>query len=360
MNFGLGSAKQRAWAGWALAALVWAAGCSQTGWFLGKSEAPVAPGSADPTQAAAPAPSQNSRGAADIKNPLTMAQLCESRGQTVEAKRLYEESIRRHPQDPAGYHGLALLYAKQSQFSQAEPYFMQALALAPNQADLLGDTGYFYYLSSRSQEAERYLRRAVELEPNQPTYGNNLALVLGEQGREQESLALFRRFGTEQQACANMGYVYAQRGEYPKALEMYSRVLTQDPKDRTAATALLQISRLQEQQQHVAPQLARQSPQPPAVADCAVSSPPPSSPAPSSLAPTGLASSSLPPSSPPPPVAQSAIDRPTPPDLPSPVAACSPASAEIDLSDGDQASSTSDVRWPEGALDLDRSREAVQ
>ena len=177
MNFRLGSAKQQAWAAWALAALVWAAGCSQNGWFLGKSEAP---GTADPTHVAAP--TQNSRGAADIKNPLTMAQLCQSRGQAVEAQRLYEESIRRHPQDPAGYHGLGLLYAKQSQFSQAEPYFMQALALAPNQADLLGDTGYFYYLSSRSQEAERYLRRAVELEPNQPIYGNNLALVLGEQG----------------------------------------------------------------------------------------------------------------------------------------------------------------------------------
>jgi Flp pilus assembly protein TadD len=357
MNFRLGSAKQQAWAAWAVAALVCAAGCSQNGWFLGKSEAPGMPGSADPTHVAAP--TQN-RGAADIKNPLTMAQLCESRGQAVEAQRLYEESIRRHPQDPAGYHGLALLYAKQSQFSQAEPYFVQALALAPNQADLLGDTGYFYYLSSRSQEAERYLRRAVELEPNQPTYGNNLALVLGEQGREQESLALFRRFGTEQQACANMGYVYAQRGEYPKALEMYSRVLTQDPKDRTAATALLQISRLQEQRQHAAQQLARQSPPPPAVADCAAPSQPPSVPAASSPAPTGLAASIPVPSSPAPLAAQIAIARATPPDLPAPVAACSQASAEIDLSDGEQASSTSDVRWPEGALDLDRSREAVQ
>ncbi len=138
----------------------------------------------------------------------------------------------------------------------------RALALAPDQADLLGDMGYFCYLCSRSQEAEGYLRRAVELQPNQPLYGNNLALVLGEQGRDKESLDLFRRFGREEQAYANMAFVYAQRGQYAQALEMYNRVLTADPKDRTAATAMLQISKLQDQRQRAGPQVARQSPQP--------------------------------------------------------------------------------------------------
>lgn len=201
-----------------------------------------------PAQAARPilrdagaSAAEKSGGAADLKNPLTIAQLCGSHGQTAEAKRLYEEVIQRHPKDPAGYHGLALLYAKQGQFKEAEPCFTRALALAPDRADLLGDMGYFCYLCSRSQEAERYLRRALELEPNEATYGNNLALVLGEQGRDKESLDLFRRFGTEEQAYTNMAFVYAQRGDYAKALETYDRVLTADPKDRTAAIAMLQL-----------------------------------------------------------------------------------------------------------------------
>ncbi len=300
----------RACMAWALAVLLLAAGCSQNHWFLAKSEDPSSPG------------------AADLKNPLTMARLCESRGQITEARRLYEETIQRHPKDPAGYHGLALLYAKQGQFKDAEPYFMRALALAPNQADLLGDIGYFCYLCSHSQEAERYLRQAVELEPNQPIYGNNLALVLGEQGRDKESLDLFRRFGTEDQACANMAFVYAQRGEYPKALELYNRVLTQDPKDHTAAMAMLQVSRLQDQRQRAGEEIARQSPQPLTVANSAP------------LEPAVRA-------------ADSVIALATPVDFPPAAQACSQASVEVDMID-EETSPSSEMRWPEGTFDVDK------
>jgi Flp pilus assembly protein TadD len=319
----------RACVAWALAALLWAGGCSQNHGFLAKPDDP--------------GPS----GAADIKNPLTMARLCESHGQTADAKRLYEEMIQRYPKDPAGYHGLALLYAKQGQFKEADPCFARALALAPNRADLLGDMGYFYHLCSRSQEAERYLRRAVELEPNQPIYGNNLALVLGEQGRDQESLDLFRRFGTEEQAGVNMAFVYSQRGDYAKALELYNRVLTQDPRDHTAAMAILQVARLQDERQRALQEIARHSPPPPAP----TSAPP--GPADARPAPWEAAA-----------VATNRAPVLVPPDLagegglkPTPRAAaeaCSQVSAEVDLTD-EETPPVNGVRWPEGALDFDRS-----
>ncbi len=355
MDFRSGSARKQRCVAWALAALLVAAGCSQNRWFLGKSEAPGEAGEAgpaDPSCGAAASSAQGSGCATDLKNPSTMARLCESHGQIAEAKRLYEETIHRHPQDPAGYHGLALLYARQGQFKEAEPCFARALALAPNRADLLGDMGYFYYLCSRNQEAEHCLRRALELEPNQPAYGNNLALALGEQGRDQESLDLFRRFGTEEQACANMAFVYAQRGQYANALEMYDRVLTRDPKDRTAAAAVVQLSRLQDPRQRAGWQLAGGSP------------PPPASPA---LPPTTVATSAG--QEPAPPAANSAVVRAMPSDLPGDseskptprpaAAACTQVSAEAD-SAGEETSSASDVRWPEGALDVDRSPGVVQ
>jgi Flp pilus assembly protein TadD len=326
------------------AAALGLAGCSQNGWFLAKSADPSPSGSDDPTCDTGASPAQRSSGAADLKNPLTMARLFGSRGQTAEAKRLYEEMIQRHPKDPAGYHGLALLYAKQGQFKEAEPCFTRALALAPDEADLLGDMGYFCYLCSRSQEAERYLRRAMELEPNQATYGNNLALVLGEQGRDKESLDLFRRFGTEERAYANMAFVYAQRGDYAKALETYNRVLTGDPKDRTAAMAMLQVSKLQDQRQRAGPQIAGQSPQPLEV--------------PNPVAPASAT-----------PAADKALARATPSDLPGdgglkpalrPAAeGCTPVSAEVDPAD-EETSPSSEVRWPEGALDVERLPAVVQ
>jgi Flp pilus assembly protein TadD len=325
---------------WVLAVLLLAGGCSQNRWLLGKSDDA---GAGDAT---------------DLKNPSSMARLCESRGQAVEAKRLYEEAILRRPKDPAGYHGMALLCAKQGRFKEAEPYFARALALAPNDAALLGDMGYFCYLCSRNEEAERYLRQALELQPNQAIYGNNLALVLGEQGRDKESQDLFRRFGTPQQACANTAFIYAQRGEYRKALEMYDHVLTQDPKDHTAALAMLQVSKLQDQQQRALREIARQSPQPPAVASLdrlepAVASVVPSQPPPANPTPLEPAVANFTGPAP----ANVATERPigpaTPSDLAPAAAACSQVSAEVDLSD-EEKSPGSEVRWPEGALESDR------
>ncbi len=358
----------RACVAWALAALLLAAGCSQNRWFLAKSEDPSPSGSADPPRDAGASAAEKSGGAADLKNPLTMARLCGSHGQTAEAKRLYEEVIQRHPKDPAGYHGLALLYAKQGQFKEAEPCFTRALALAPDRADLLGDMGYFCYLCSRSQEAERYLRRALELEPNEATYGNNLALVLGEQGRDKESLDLFRRFGTEEQAYTNMAFVYAQRGDYAKALETYDRVLTADPKDRTAAIAMLQLSRLQDQRQRAGPQIAGQSSQPLEVPNPAAAEPatPAADQAIRAEVETSVAFRSAKEGGfrgakgdNPTDIDSPVLTRAPPPELPPAAEACTPVSAEVDLA-GEETSPRGEVRWPEGALDIDRSPVVVQ
>jgi hypothetical protein len=137
-----------------------------------------------------------------------------------------------------------VLYAKKGRFKEAEEHFNRALAMKSRDAELFGDVGYFYYLASRLPEAETSLRKALELDPANRTYGNNLALVLGEQGRREESLAMFRRAATsEQQACANYAFVLAQRGEYKQAMDMYDHVLTVDQSMHVAAEAMIDLSR---------------------------------------------------------------------------------------------------------------------
>ena len=177
------------------------------------------------------------------KNPLALARLSERRNQPDQAERLYLEVIRQSPNNPIPYHRLAVLNARRGKFKEADPYFSRALALNPDNAELLGDAGYFCYLSSRPQDAERCLRRALELDPANRTYCNNLALVVGEQGRRDECLALFRRSNSENQAYANLAFVLAQRGEYQQALGVYNRVLTVDPQMQVAAEAMIELSK---------------------------------------------------------------------------------------------------------------------
>jgi Flp pilus assembly protein TadD len=179
---------------------------------------------------------------------LTLGRLSERQGQTEQAERLFRQVIEAAPQHPEAYQRLAIMRAKVGNFEEAEQYFSKAYQLAPKDAKLATDIGYFYYLSSKPQHAEQFLRYAIELDRNHQAACNNLALLLGEQGRDNEARALFQRAGTEAQAEANMAFLYAQRGQLEKASETYSRALTLDDTMRPAAEALLRIAQRQEQQ----------------------------------------------------------------------------------------------------------------
>ena len=219
-----------------------ASGCSQPLWNWGQTQNPAAVG-AQTNPGSSPFGLNPAGDMSSAKNPLALARLSERRNQPEQAERLYLEVVKQTPNNPVPYHRLAVLYARRGRFKEADQYFARALTLNPDNAEVLGDAGYFYYLASRPQDAERCLRRALEIEPTNRTYCNNLALVIGEQGRRDECLALFRRSNAENHAYANLAFVLAQRGEYQQALGVYNRVLTVDPQMQVAAEAMIELSK---------------------------------------------------------------------------------------------------------------------
>lgn len=189
-------------------------------------------------------PGTANKNAAPPANLLASARLFERRRQDDEAERLYLQVIRQSPGNPVPHHRLAVLYTRKGKFKEADEHFGRALALKPDDPQLLGDVGYFYHLACRPKEAEQYLRRALEIDPGNRAFSNNLALVLADQGRRDECLALFRRAGSEKEARANYAFVLAQQGEYQQALDLYDRVLTEDQSLRPVADAMIELSQL--------------------------------------------------------------------------------------------------------------------
>jgi len=222
-----------------------ASGCSQGPWGWGKSSDKDAAANAEslPGGTLDPIASHSKPDDKMPKNPLALARLSERRNQPAQAERMYQEIIKKSPKDPAAYHRLAVLYAKQGKMKQAEENFNRALALKADEPEILSDAGYFYYLTGRPQQAEQHLRRALELSPGNRKYTTNLALAVGEQGRRDEAYTLFRKAGTDLQATANIAFVHSQRGEYKQAMAMYDRALTEDPSMRVAADALVELSK---------------------------------------------------------------------------------------------------------------------
>jgi Flp pilus assembly protein TadD len=227
-----------------LGGLLIASGCSQGPWGWGKPEhGATADAGATPGADVAALAGNGKSDAKTPKNPFALARVTERQGQTEKAERLYQDIIKKTPKNPGPHHRLGVMYATQGKMPQAEEHFSRALALKPDSAELLSDAGYFYYLTGRSAEAERHLRRALEMDPGNRKYCTNLALAVGEQGRRDEAYALFRRAGSDNEATANMAFVLAQQGEYRQALNLYDRVLTNDPKMHVAADAMIELSK---------------------------------------------------------------------------------------------------------------------
>lgn len=177
---------------------------------------------------------------------LKFARLCERKEQYDQAEKIYQLLYDEDPKDVEVIHRLGVVAAREGRLPKAIEYFNTAAELKKPSPDLLCDMGYCYYLQNRWSDAERTLRKALQDQPNHPRACTNLGLVLGMTGRYDESLALFRRCGTEAQAQANLGFVYSQIGAEKEALECYHLALAADPEMRSAAEALAQLAQRQD------------------------------------------------------------------------------------------------------------------
>jgi len=197
-----------------------------------------------PNKAAPPeeeAKSKQEKAAADARAALSMAMLSERRGQTQQARHFYEELSRRDPNNPIPYWRLGVIAGRSGKIQEAEKYLAKAASLSPNDPELLCDLGYLYYLDHRLDESEKVLRTALNASPDHVRACNNLALVLGDQGKDEACFEMFRKADGPARAYANMGYLYSQRGDLNMARAAYTRALSLDSSLEPAIEAMAQL-----------------------------------------------------------------------------------------------------------------------
>jgi len=91
---------------------------------------------------------------------------------------------------------------------EAQRYYLTALKMAPNEPTVLSNLGLSYALSRDLKDAEATLRQAVaQQQPVDPRVRQNLALVVGLQGRFSEAEQIARADLPPDQAAANVAYL---------------------------------------------------------------------------------------------------------------------------------------------------------
>lgn len=95
------------------------------------------------------------------------------------------------------------------QNQQARALYQQAMVLAPNEASLEANLGLSYAMTSELSRAETHLRAAQRKNGANSRIRQNLALVLGLQGRFDEARAIYLSELPADQVEANMAYIRA-------------------------------------------------------------------------------------------------------------------------------------------------------
>jgi Flp pilus assembly protein TadD len=93
--------------------------------------------------------------------------------------------------------------------AEARQLYNQALLKAPNEASLEANLGLSYAMTNELSTAEQHLRKATRMAGASSRIRQNLALVIGLQGRFEEARKLYSAELTSDQVEANMAYIRA-------------------------------------------------------------------------------------------------------------------------------------------------------
>lgn len=97
--------------------------------------------------------------------------------------------------------------AKQGKYADAVPFYERALTLSPNNPSVMNNLAMAYAMTGDAKKAEGILRQALAAPGATPKVRENLALVLGLQGRYDESKAVAAGVLNSAAANANADYL---------------------------------------------------------------------------------------------------------------------------------------------------------
>lgn len=113
---------------------------------------------------------------------------------------------------------------------EAQRYYSSALKIMPDEPSVLSNLGLSYALSKDLPKAEATLRRAVERPGADPRVRQNLALVVGLQGRFAEAETIVKADLPSDEAAANVAYLrdMLNRKDGPRTASRAAPVVAKD------------------------------------------------------------------------------------------------------------------------------------
>jgi tetratricopeptide (TPR) repeat protein len=125
--------------------------------------------------------------------------------------------------------------AQEGKHEEAIESFQKALALDPNQANILGNMAESYREMGKLNEALEAYKKAIAVDPNEPVFYTNMGVILDKMGKTEESLEAYKKAaslnpGGSAQTYFNLGATFANNGKTDEAIDAFRKAIAADPK----------------------------------------------------------------------------------------------------------------------------------
>jgi Flp pilus assembly protein TadD len=155
---------------------------------------------------------------------LALSRVLVSQGREPEAQSVLYNVTRQHPNYPEAYVELAEIHMRNRRIDPAIKTLLQGLVFLPNDHVIVNDLGMCYLVRRDYKMAEEKFTAAAAIAPDNTRYRSNIALVLGLQGRYEESLSLYKQVTTESDAHFNLAVICDARKDSARAAEERKQV----------------------------------------------------------------------------------------------------------------------------------------
>ena len=140
---------------------------------------------------------------------VAYAKALSAEGQFEQALTVVDTAIRPEQPDWNALSVKGAILDQMGRSGEARVLYQQAMTIAPGEASLYANLGLSYAMTNELAAAEAQLRHAVQMSGSTSQVRQNLALVIGLQGRFEEARGLFALELAPDQVEANLAYIRA-------------------------------------------------------------------------------------------------------------------------------------------------------
>ncbi len=150
------------------------------------------------------------------------------------ARKAYQQALAIDPKCLPAYQGLTALYVAMNDYKHATATYQDALRRFPKEPSLYYEIGMLYARQKDWEPALQSLTKAADIDPESRKYNNTLGFCLARAGRYDDSLKVFQRLESEQEAHYHVACMLQHLNETELAKQHVLAALQQNPEMKDA------------------------------------------------------------------------------------------------------------------------------